>query len=64
MPLCEPVSFATAKSCLTIGANFQIFIGKVKGIYGSLAADGRPVTWPFYRPEGLVCEFPEDGDHC
>lgn len=44
MPLCEPVSFAIAKSHVMIGANFQISIGKVKGICGSLAADVRPIT--------------------
>lgn len=42
--LCEPVSFIIAKPHAMNGANFQISIGKVKGICGSLAADVRPVT--------------------
>lgn len=47
MPLGEPVSFAITKSYVSyvmIGANFQVFIGKVKGIRGSLAADVRSTT--------------------
>lgn len=44
MPSGEPVSFAITKSYVMIGANFQVFIGKVKGICRSLAADVRPTT--------------------
>lgn len=44
MPWCELATLSEAKSRMMIGAAFHIFSGKVKGIYGSLAADGRPVT--------------------
>lgn len=53
MPLGELVSFAIAKLHVMIGANFLIFIGKVKGICGSLSADVRPITRPFHRARGL-----------
>lgn len=38
-PLREPASSAIAESHVLIGADFQISIGRIQGIWGSFAAD-------------------------